>query len=39
MQAGLVGDAALLLERVAGRHAVPPERRIGYVAAARQVGH
>jgi hypothetical protein len=38
MQAGLVGDAALLLERVAGRHAVPPERRIGYVAAARQVG-
>uniref|UniRef100_UPI002FDC5037 hypothetical protein n=1 Tax=Falsiroseomonas oryzae TaxID=2766473 RepID=UPI002FDC5037 len=39
MQAGLHGDARLLLERVAGRHPVPPERRIGYAAAARAVAH
>ncbi len=35
MKAGLEADARLLLERVAGRHPVPPERRIGYAEAAR----
>ena len=25
----------MLLERVAGRHPVPPERRVGYAEAAR----
>ena len=39
MQAGLEGDARMLLERVAGRHPVPPERRVGYAAAARSVAH
>ena len=39
MQAGLTGDARMLLERVAGRHAVPPGRRVGYAAAARTVPH
>ena len=39
MQAGLAEDARLLLERVAGRHPVPPERRVGYAAAARAVSH
>jgi len=34
---GLEEDARMLLERVAGRHPVPPDRRIGYAAAARQV--
>jgi hypothetical protein len=29
----------LLLERVAGRHPVPPERRVGYARAARAVTH
>ncbi len=29
----------LLLERVAGRHPVPPERRVGYADAARAVRH
>jgi len=29
----------LLLERVAGRHPVPPERRVGYAAAARAIRH
>ncbi|HME21917.1 MAG TPA: tetratricopeptide repeat protein [Acetobacteraceae bacterium] len=38
MQAGLHDDARLLLERVAGRHPLPPQRRIGYAAAARAVG-
>ena len=38
MQAGLHDDARLLLERVAGRHSLPLERRIGYAAAARRVG-
>ncbi len=33
MKADLQGDARMLLERVAGRHPVPPERRIGYAAA------
>jgi tetratricopeptide (TPR) repeat protein len=39
MKAGLTADARLLLERVAGRHPVPPERRIGYAEAARAVAH
>jgi tetratricopeptide (TPR) repeat protein len=39
MKAGLAEDARLLLERVAGRHPVPPERRIGYAEAARAVRH
>jgi tetratricopeptide (TPR) repeat protein len=39
MKAGLTEDARLLLERVAGRHPVPPERRAGYAEAARAIGH
>ncbi len=39
MKAGLDDDARMLLERVAGRHPVPPERRIGYAEAARLVTH
>ena len=39
MAAGLQADARLLLERVAGRHAVPPARRIGYAEAARRLLH
>ena len=39
MKAGLDDDVRTLLERVAGRHPVPPERRIGYATAARQVAH
>ena len=39
MKAGLTEDARMLLERVAGRHAVPPERRAGYAAAARAIRH
>ena len=39
MKAGLEEDARMLLERVAGRHPVPPERRIGYADAAREVLH
>jgi hypothetical protein len=38
MQAGLQDDVRLLLERVAGRHPVPPSRRAGYAAPARAVG-
>jgi hypothetical protein len=38
MQGGLQDDALLLLERVAGRHPVPPSRRVGYAAPARAVG-
>ncbi len=38
MQAGLQDDARLLLERVAGRHPVPPSRRVGYAEPARAVG-
>ncbi len=34
MRAGQEGDVSLLLERVAGRHPVPPQRRIGYAEAA-----
>ena len=39
MRAGAEDDARMLLERVAGRHPVPPERRIGYADAARRVAH
>jgi tetratricopeptide (TPR) repeat protein len=39
MKAGLTADARLMLERVAGRHPVPPARRIGYAEAARAVAH
>jgi len=39
MKAGLVEDTRMLLERVAGRHPVPPERRLGYAEAARAVEH
>lgn len=39
MKAGLQEDARMLLERVAGRHPVPPERRVGYAEAARGVTH
>jgi tetratricopeptide (TPR) repeat protein len=38
MKAGLEADARLLLERAAGRHPVPPARRIGYAEAARRLG-
>jgi tetratricopeptide (TPR) repeat protein len=39
MKAGAQEDARLLLERVAGRHPVPPERRVGYADAARAIRH
>jgi tetratricopeptide (TPR) repeat protein len=39
LKAGAEDDARLLLERVAGRHPVPPERRAGYAAAARAIRH
>jgi tetratricopeptide (TPR) repeat protein len=39
MKSGAEEDARMLLERVAGRHPVPPERRIGYAEAARRVAH
>lgn len=39
MQAGLHDDARTLLERAAGRHPVPPHRRIGYAKAAAAVGY
>jgi tetratricopeptide (TPR) repeat protein len=39
VKAGLANDARLMLERVAGRHPVPPERRAGYREAARQYAH
>jgi hypothetical protein len=34
VKAGAAPDVNLLLERVAGRHPVPPHRRVGYAAAA-----
>ncbi len=39
VKAGSEEDTRTLLERVAGRHPVPPERRIGYAEAARRVAH
>ena len=38
LRAGLADDARLLLERVTGRHKLPPARRAGYAAAARSLG-
>ena len=38
MKAELSDDVRLLLERAAARHPVPPDRRIGYAAAARTYG-
>jgi hypothetical protein len=37
VMADLHDDARMLLERVAGRHPVPPHRRIGYADAAREI--
>jgi hypothetical protein len=34
LKAGLDADVRMLLERVAGRHPVPPQRRRGYAMAA-----
>jgi hypothetical protein len=39
MKAGAQEDARLLLERVAGRHPVAPQRRAGYAEAARSIRH
>lgn len=39
LKAGLEEDARTLLERVAGQHPVPLERRIGYAEAARRLAH
>ncbi len=39
MKAGAQDDARMLLERVAGRHPVPPERRVGYAEAAGLIPH
>jgi hypothetical protein len=39
VKAGLDEDVCTLLERVAGQHPVPPERRIGYAKAAQRVAH
>jgi tetratricopeptide (TPR) repeat protein len=38
MQAGLDNDIRLMLERTAGRHPLPPRRRVGYRKAADNVG-
>ncbi|HET6181998.1 MAG TPA: tetratricopeptide repeat protein [Acetobacteraceae bacterium] len=38
LRAGMEADARMLLERVAGRHKVPPSRRAAYAKAAREVG-
>ena len=37
VKAGLQADGRMLLERVAGRHPVPPARRLGYAAAAKEL--
>jgi tetratricopeptide (TPR) repeat protein len=39
LKAGLEEDARMLLERVAGRYPVPPDRRVGYAEAARRLAH
>ena len=39
LKAESAADVRLLLERVAGRHPVPPERRVGYAAAAARYTH
>ena len=38
LRAELPDDARLMLERVAGRHPVPPRRRVGYREAVERVG-
>jgi hypothetical protein len=37
LKAGLTSEVRLVLERVAGRHILPPAHRIGYARAARQI--
>jgi hypothetical protein len=39
LKAGSADDARLLLERVAGRHPLPPSRRVGYAEAAARFMH
>jgi hypothetical protein len=39
LKAESAGDVQLILERVSGRHPVPPNRRIGYAAAAARYAH
>jgi hypothetical protein len=39
LKADSTGDVQLMLERVSGRHPVPPSRRIGYAAAAARYAH
>jgi hypothetical protein len=39
LKADGAGDVQLILERVSGRHPVPPSRRIGYAAAAARYAH
>ena len=39
LKADSAGDVQLMLERVSGRHPVPPSRRIGYAAAAARYAH
>jgi hypothetical protein len=39
MKGGRREDIRLVIERVAGRHPVAPERRIGYAEAARRLVH
>ena len=38
LRADLNDDVGRILQRVAGRYPVPPQRRIGYADAARHVG-
>jgi hypothetical protein len=39
LKAGSTEDVRLMLERVTGRHPVPPSRRIGYATAAARYAH
>ncbi len=39
LKADSAGDVQLMLERVSGRHPVPPSRRIGYAAAVARYAH
>lgn len=39
LKAESADDVRLMLERVAGRHPVPPERRVGYAMAAARYAH
>ena len=38
VKAGSTDDIDLMLERVSGRHPVPPARRVGYASAAKRIG-